>query len=85
MLLLLGAKKENIYVSDSKGLVVEDRLSSIDPWRAQFAQKADARHLSDVMSDADVYLGLSVAGALTQDMVRKMASNPFVQAHLAGC
>ncbi|TFV36181.1 hypothetical protein E4K65_45715 [Bradyrhizobium niftali] len=80
MLLLLGAKKENIYVSDSKGLVVEDRLSSIDPWRAQFAQKADARHLSDVMSDADVYLGLSVAGALTQDMVRKMASNPIVLA-----
>ena len=79
MLVSLGAKKENIWVSDIDGVVYEGR-EEMDEWKAVFAQKTDLRSLGDVIEGADIFLGLSAAGVLKADMVKTMASNPLIMA-----
>ena len=79
MLVSLGAKKENIWVSDIDGLVYEGR-EEMDEWKAVFARKTDLRSLDDVIEDADIFLGLSAGGVLKADMVKKMAANPLIMA-----
>jgi malate dehydrogenase (oxaloacetate-decarboxylating)(NADP+) len=80
LLVALGAKHENIWVADKDGLVTHKRNDINDKWRGQFRRVSDATTLAEVIDGADVFLGLSAAGALTPDMLRKMAEKPLVMA-----
>ena len=80
MLIAVGAKRENIWLADSKGLVTEKRRGTMDRWRTEFAQHSEATELADVMDGADIYVGLSKAGALQPDMLKRMARDPIVLA-----
>ncbi len=80
LLLLLGARQENIWVTDIDGVVYEGREASMDKWKAIFAQKTEARTLADVIGGADVFVGLSAAGVLKSDMVKAMADKPLILA-----
>lgn len=80
MLVMLGIPVENIWVTDIKGVVYEGRIELMDPLKARFAKKTDARTLGEVIEGADVFLGLSAAGVLKPEMVAKMAPNPMVLA-----
>ncbi len=79
LMLSLGLRKENVYVTDSKGVIHTGR-DRLDASKARFAQDTDARTLADIVRGADVFLGLSTAGVLTPDMVRTMADRPFIMA-----
>ena len=74
----LGVKKENAIVLDSRGVVYEGRKEYMDQWKAPHAVKTDLRTLSEAMKGADVFFGLSVAGLVTQEMVKSMAKNPII-------
>ena len=74
----LGVLRENILLSDRKGVVYEGRPGELDPYKAKFANKTKARTIADALVGADVFVGLSVAGAITGEMVAKMAKKPIV-------
>jgi malate dehydrogenase (oxaloacetate-decarboxylating)(NADP+) len=74
----LGARRENIVVCDSTGVVYRGRAEHMDPYKAEFAADTSARTLKEAIAGADVFIGLSVAGVVTQDMVRSMARDPIV-------
>ncbi len=78
LLVSLGARKENITVCDSKGVIYTGRNERMDEYKAAYAVDTEARTLSEAMPGADVFLGLSAAGALTQEDVRVMAPSPMV-------
>ncbi|MFK4810991.1 NADP-dependent malic enzyme [Devosia sp. ZW T5_3] len=80
MLVAVGAKRENIWIADSKGLVTKKRGNAVDRWRGAFAQDTDKTELSEVMAGADIYVGLSKAGALKPEMMKDMAANPLILA-----
>jgi malate dehydrogenase (oxaloacetate-decarboxylating)(NADP+) len=80
LLLKMGMPRKNIYVTDLAGVVYEGRTELMDEDKIQFAQKTDARTLSDIIEGADVFLGLSAGGVLKPDMVKKMAANPIIMA-----
>ncbi len=75
--LLLGAKKENIFMFDSKGLLHKNR-KDLDIRKASFAQKGPELDLAQAMKDADVFLGLSTADIVDSNMIKSMASDPIV-------
>jgi malate dehydrogenase (oxaloacetate-decarboxylating)(NADP+) len=77
VLVSLGAKKENIFVADSKGVCYEGR-AGMDESKAKYAQNTSSRTLGDVMPGADMFLGLSTAGVLKPEMVKGMAANPII-------
>ena len=76
----LGAKPQNIFVCDSKGVIYEGRPGGFDESKARYAQKTEARTLADVVRGADVFLGCSTAGVLSADMVKSMAGKPVILA-----
>ena len=78
LLLKLGIRRENIWVTDLAGLVYDGRTELMDEDKIQFAQKTDMRTLAEVIDGADVFLGLSAGGVLKQDMVQKMAAKPLI-------
>lgn len=80
VLLALGAKHENIWVADKDGLVTHKRNDINDKWRGQFRRTSEATLLAEVIEGADVFLGLSAAGALTPEMLSKMAPKPLILA-----
>ena len=80
LLLKMGMPRKNIYVTDLAGVVYEGRTELMDEDKIQFAQKTDARTLSDIIEGADVFLGLSAGGVLKPDMVKKMAAKPIIMA-----
>ena len=74
----LGARKENILMLDSKGVITDDR-SGLNEQKREFAtSRRDVHNLEEAVRGADVFLGLSKGNVLTQDMVRSMAKNPIV-------
>ncbi len=75
---LLGARRENIVLCDREGVIYEGRSSHMNPVKQAFAAKTDARTAAEALVDADVLVGLSVAGAVTQEMVRRMAARPII-------
>jgi malate dehydrogenase (oxaloacetate-decarboxylating)(NADP+) len=79
-LVSLGARRENIWVSDLEGVVYEGRTVLMDRWKATFAQKTPHRRLADIIADADVFLGLSAGGVLKPDFLKAMAPHPLVLA-----
>jgi malate dehydrogenase (oxaloacetate-decarboxylating)(NADP+) len=78
LLLKLGIRRENIWVTDLAGLVYEGRTELMDEDKILFAQKTDMRTLAEVIDGADVFLGLSAGGVLKQDMVKRMAAKPLI-------
>ncbi|RDZ52412.1 NADP-dependent malic enzyme [Haloferax sp. Atlit-4N] len=76
----LGAKKENITMCDSSGIITESRVEAgdVNKYKAEFAKPVDEGSLSDAMEGADVLAGLSVGGVVSQEMVRSMADNPVI-------
>ncbi|HIX75563.1 MAG TPA: NADP-dependent malic enzyme [Candidatus Parabacteroides intestinipullorum] len=74
---MLGARKENIIMCDSKG-VISTKRADLNEAKREFATDRDVRTLQEAVVGADVFLGLSVANVLTQDMVRSMNANPIV-------
>jgi malate dehydrogenase (oxaloacetate-decarboxylating)(NADP+) len=80
MLVALGIRMENIWVTDIKGVVYAGRKEEMDENKARYARKTDARKLSEVIEGADVFLGLSAGGVLKPEMVKKMAAKPLILA-----
>ena len=80
MLVSLGAKRENIWITDIEGVVYEGREKLMDEWKSVFAQPTDKRTLDDIIEGADVFLGLSVGGVLKPHMVEKMGKGPLILA-----
>ena len=76
----LGVSRKNIFACDSKGLIYQGRPGGYDESKARFAQDTSKRTLADVVTGADVFLGCSAAGVLTQDMVKSMADKPIILA-----
>jgi len=76
----LGVQRKNILLCDRHGVVYEGRPGEIDPYKARFANKTDARTVADALVGADVFVGLSVAGAITGEMVKTMAEQPIIMA-----
>ncbi len=74
----LGVKDENAIVCDSKGIIYRGRKEYMDQWKAPHAVDTDMREMAEAVVGADVFLGLSVAGAMTKDMVASMAPNPII-------
>jgi malate dehydrogenase (oxaloacetate-decarboxylating)(NADP+) len=74
----LGVKRENIILCDTKGVVYKGRTAGMNPYKERFAADTKLRTLAEAMENADVFLGLSVKGAITPDMVRSMAARPIV-------
>ena len=80
VLVALGAKYENIWVADKDGLVTHKRNDVNDKWRGQFRRTSDATTLAEVIEGADIFVGLSAAGALKPEMLAKMAPKPLILA-----
>jgi malate dehydrogenase (oxaloacetate-decarboxylating)(NADP+) len=80
LLVSLGVKPENIWVTDIAGLVYQGREELMDRWKARYAQPTDKRKLAEVIEGADVFLGLSAPGVLKPEMVKAMAPNPIIMA-----
>ena len=74
----LGAKKENIIMVDSKGVIYKGRTLGMNPYKEEFATETDARSLEDAMKGADVFVGVSVANILTEKMLKSMNDNPII-------
>jgi malate dehydrogenase (oxaloacetate-decarboxylating)(NADP+) len=73
-----GVKLENILMVDSKGVLYEGREEGLNPYKQKFVRKTSARTLKDAMEGADVFVGLSVKGLVTQEMVASMAKDPII-------
>ncbi len=80
LLLSLGVKRENVWLVDHLGVVHEGRDEEMNPEKAAYAQKTDARTLDEVIDDADVFLGLSAGDILKPEMVKRMAAKPLILA-----
>ena len=80
LLVNLGVKRENIWVTDIEGLVYAGRTALMDRWKAVYAQKTDMRRLAEAIEGADVFLGLSAAGVLKPEMLARMAERPLIMA-----
>ncbi|HRJ02051.1 MAG TPA: NADP-dependent malic enzyme [Hyphomonas sp.] len=74
----LGVKAENILICDTAGVVYEGRTEKMDQFKSAFAVKTKKRTLAEAMDGADVFMGLSVKGAVSKDMVKSMAKNPII-------
>ena len=80
LLVTLGARHENITVTDIEGVVYKGRVALMDDRKAIYARETNARKLGDVIGGADVFLGLSAGGVLKRDMIMEMAPKPLIMA-----
>jgi malate dehydrogenase (oxaloacetate-decarboxylating)(NADP+) len=78
LLVKLGLKRENTFVTDLAGVVYEGRAELMDEDKRQYARRTEARSLAEVICGADVFLGLSAGGVLKPAMVAEMAANPVI-------
>jgi len=78
LLVKLGLRRENIWVTDLAGVVYTGRTELMDDDKALFAQPTQLRKLAEVLPGADIFLGLSAAGVLKPDMVAEMAPQPLI-------
>lgn len=74
----MGMPGKNIVVCDSKGVIYQGRTEGMNQWKSAHAVKTSARTLEEALVGADCFVGLSVAGAVTQDMVLSMADKPII-------
>jgi malate dehydrogenase (oxaloacetate-decarboxylating)(NADP+) len=78
LLRAMGMRPENITMCDTKGVLYRGRTEGMNQWKSAHAVETKARTLSQALEGADVFFGLSVKGALTQDMIRAMADKPII-------
>ena len=74
----LGVKPENILMTDSRGVVYKGRGEGMNRYKEEFATESSVRTLKDALDGADVFVGLSMAGVVTKEMVESMASQPII-------
>ncbi|GGA18836.1 NADP-dependent malic enzyme [Neptunicoccus cionae] len=74
----MGARSENCITCDTKGVIYQGRTEGMNQWKSAHAVKTDLRTLEEAMVDADVFLGVSAKGAVTEKMVASMAPNPVI-------
>ena len=74
----MGARHENCIVCDTKGVIWQGRTEGMNQWKSAHAVKTELRTLEEAMAGADVFLGVSVKGAVTQEMVASMADKPVI-------
>lgn len=74
----LGANPKNIVMCDSKGVIFKGRTEGMNKYKDAFAVETNDRTLTDALKGADVFIGLSAANAVTQDMVKSMAKQPII-------
>jgi malate dehydrogenase (oxaloacetate-decarboxylating)(NADP+) len=79
-LLLLGARRENIFVTDIEGVVYRGRTALMNTYMEAYAQDTAARTLKEVIAGADIFLGLSAGGVFTPDMAMQMGERPLIMA-----
>lgn len=78
LLVEMGLPKENVTLTDIEGVVYKGREKGMNPYLEVYAQETDARTLVDAIHGANIFLGLSAPGVLTQEMVKKMADTPLI-------
>lgn len=78
LIIALGANKDNIILCDTKGVIYKGRQERMNKWKEEKAVNTMLRTLEEAMVDADVFLGLSVKGAVTKEMVASMAESPII-------
>ncbi len=78
LLKAMGARHENCIACDTKGVIYQGRQDGMNQWKSAHAVDTELRTLEEAMKDADVFLGVSVKGAVTQDMVKSMAPDPVI-------
>ncbi len=76
--LKLGVKRENIVMTDSRGVIYVGRTEGMNPYKARLAADTELRTLEEALRGADAFIGVSAAGLVTQDMVRTMADQPII-------
>jgi malate dehydrogenase (oxaloacetate-decarboxylating)(NADP+) len=75
----LGVRRERIIMCDRAGVIRKDREAEMDPYKARFSSpETNARNLDEAMAGADVFVGLSVAGAVSREMVKSMGPKPII-------
>ncbi|WP_347917558.1 NADP-dependent malic enzyme [Paracoccus marcusii] len=74
----MGARHDNCIMCDTKGVIYQSRTEGMNQWKSAHAVVTTARTLEEAMKGADVFLGVSAKGAVTQDMVVSMADNPVI-------
>lgn len=74
----LGVKKENVLMCDSNGVIYKGRTKGMNKYKEEFAVETQKRTLTEALNGADVFVGLSVAGAVTGEMLRLMAQDPII-------
>lgn len=75
---LLGIKKENLMLVDTKGIIYQGRKEGLNPYKAEFANDTACRSLADGVKGADLLVGMSVKGAFTAEMLKSMAKDPII-------
>jgi malate dehydrogenase (oxaloacetate-decarboxylating)(NADP+) len=80
MLLLVGARKSNMIMCDTKGIIFKGRTEGMNKYKEEFAVETKKRTLADAIEDSDLFIGVSVKGAVTKEMVKLMAKNPIIMA-----
>ena len=78
MFVSLGLPRENLILCDSRGVIYQDRTESMNDYKQRFANDTPLRTLEEALVGADLFCGVSVAGVLTQDMVKTMADRPII-------
>ena len=73
-----GFSGENLILCDTKGVIYQGRTEGMNQWKSAYAVKTDKRTLAEAMAGADVFIGLSVKGAVTKEMVKSMAAKPII-------
>jgi malate dehydrogenase (oxaloacetate-decarboxylating)(NADP+) len=74
----LGVRREHIIMCDSQGVIYKGRTNGMNKYKEYFASETEARTLTEALRGADVFVGLSVAGALTPEMLKDMAKDPII-------
>jgi malate dehydrogenase (oxaloacetate-decarboxylating)(NADP+) len=74
----LGVKKENLILCDTRGVVYKGRMKNMNPYKEELAAETECRTLAEALVGADIFVGLSIANCVTQEMVRTMADRPII-------
>ncbi len=80
LLVSMGLQKKHVTLVDRTGVIYAGRKDGMNPWKENYARETSLRTLDDAIDGADLFLGLSGPGVLTQDMVKKMAPQPLILA-----
>jgi malate dehydrogenase (oxaloacetate-decarboxylating)(NADP+) len=78
LLMAMGLSRSNIILCDTKGVIYQGRTEGMNQWKFPYAAETNARTLEDALNGADVFIGLSVKGAVTKTMVKSMAKDPII-------